>query len=282
MECGSCGQAYPHQDGVLHLVSQPAGPPSYDPHYFAQLAEVERRHFWFVSRRQVILDALRRTVPDLGHRALFDVGCGSGGLLEFLGQSGVRIEGACDAYLQSLQIVRHRVSVPLVLVDEGRLPPLGGGRSLVSLFDVLEHLDDDVGTLEFLRSVLEPGGVLLLTVPAHPFLFDEMDRLAHHRRRYGRAELAAKLARAGFEVRVLTHFMAPLVPALMVLRALGRLWPRVRHDPARRRAAELRVVPGFNELMRAPMWLERRWLAAGLDLPLGLSLLAVASRPSRE
>jgi len=93
---------------------------------------------------------------------------------------------------------------------------------------------------------------------------------------------AAKLARAGFEVRVLTHFMAPLVPALMVLRALGRLWPRVRHDPARRRAAELRVVPGFNELMRAPMWLERRWLAAGLDLPLGLSLLAVASRPSRE
>ena len=53
-------------------------------------------------------------------------------------------------------------------MDEGRVPPLGAGYSLVSLFDVLEHIDDDLGTLRHTESILEPGGFLVLTVPAHP------------------------------------------------------------------------------------------------------------------
>ena len=118
-----------------------------------------------------------------------------------------------------------------MLVDEGRFPPLGPGYGLVSLFDVLEHIDDDTGTLRHIFSILEPGGVLVLTVPAHPFLFDEMDELAHHRRRYRGSELGHKLRDAGFEVRRLTHFMAPLVPLVAVRWLRAR---RVAADEGRR------------------------------------------------
>jgi len=276
--CSRCALLYLEQDGILRLVAGRIGAPGFDPHYFDSLARVEKRHFWFVARREVIRDALRRAVPDLAERRLFDIGCGSGGLLEFLGASGVRLAGACDAYVESLEMVRRRVSVPLVLVDEGRLPPLGPDQSLLGLFDVLEHLDDDQGTLALLFSVLEPGGVLILTVPGHPFLFDEMDELAHHRRRYRLAELRGKLEVAGFEVRVLTHFMSPLVPLLVTLRWLGRWLFGRQHRPLDRRKQEFRLVPVLNDALRGLLALERLCLGR-LTLPFGSSIVAVAARP---
>lgn len=277
--CVSCESVYPQEDGILHLVAGKTGAPGFDPHFFDTLAEVEGRHFWFAARRRVILDALRRGVPELEKRRLFDIGCGSGGLLEFLVRQGIPVGGACDAYVESLQIVRRRVSVPLVLVDEGRLPPLGSGHSLISLFDVLEHLDDDEGTLRFLCSVLEPSGAVVLTVPAHPFLYDEMDELAHHRRRYRRSELRSKLEGAGFQIRLLTHFMSPLVPPLVFIRWLGRRLLR-RLGSLERRRAEFRVVPVFNELLGSILTLERLWIrfVPFVPVPFGSSLVAVAAR----
>ena len=190
--CAACGARYPVESGILRLTLGREGAPGYDPHFFDTLERIEDRHFWFVSRRNVILDALRRAVPDLEGQGLFDIGCGSGGLVEHLATHGVSVVGACDAYVESLEIVRRRLAAPLVLVDEGRLPPLAPGHRLLALFDVLEHLDDDRGMLRFLHEILVPGGGLVLTVPAHPFLFDDRDELAHHRRRYRRPRAAAR------------------------------------------------------------------------------------------
>jgi SAM-dependent methyltransferase len=275
-KCLTCGADYPARHGILHLVAGRLGPTGFDPHYFPTLAAVEKDHYWFTARRRVVRDVLERAVPDLALRSLFDLGCGSGGLLQYLGESGVRLAGACDVYRESLEIVRQRVDVPLVLVDEGRFPPLGPGYSLVSMFDVLEHIEDDVGTLGHVRSILEPGGVVVLTVPAHPFLYDEMDEIAHHRRRYRRAELGHKLRDAGFEVRRLAHFMAPLVP-LVVLRWARRLLSRGDGALDRRRL-ELSVIPGFNQVMGAVLALERPIVRLG-GMPFGSSLIAVAARP---
>ena len=274
--CRACARAFPLVEDVLDLRAGRRGPAGYDPHHFRTLAAIEGEHFWFTTRREVVLDALRDTVPDVASRALFDVGCGSGGLLQFLAASGMALAGACDAYPESLALVRTKVAVPLLLVDEGRLPPLAPGYTLLSLFDVLEHIDDDVGTLRFLREVLAPGGVLVLTVPAHPFLFDEMDRIAHHRRRYRRSELGDKLRTAGFEIRRLSHFMAPLVPLVALRWLLGAL--PGRPGAVERRQVELAVTPVLNALARAVLRLERPLVRTGW-VPFGSSLIAVAARP---
>jgi 2-polyprenyl-3-methyl-5-hydroxy-6-metoxy-1,4-benzoquinol methylase len=277
LSCGACGARYPEVDGILRLVAGSSGAPGYDPHYFESLPRIEARHFWFVARREVILDAMRRHIPDLDRRPLFDIGCGTGGLVSYLAAEGVPVGGACDAYVQALEIARRRLDVPLVLVDEGRLPPLAPGHGLLTMFDVLEHIDDDHGTLAWLASVLEPGGYLVLTVPAHPFLFDESDERAHHRRRYRREEMREKLRAAGFEIELLTHFMAPLVPILAALRAPRRLMGRRTVAP-RGWDAQLRVVPGINTAFRALLAVERRCLRL-VEPPFGSSLLAVARRP---
>ncbi len=275
--CAACAAEYPRRNGILDLVTGNKGAPGYDPHYFQTLGDVEARHFWFQARARLIRAALDWCVPDLSRRALFDIGCGSGGLIVYLHATGVALAGACDAYAESLEMVRRRLPALLVLTEDGPLPPLGKGHSLLGMFDVLEHMDDDEGVLQFLASVLLPGGVLILTVPAHPFLFDEMDVMAQHRRRYRRGELRRKLRAAGFEIRMITHFMSPLVPPLLLVRGLGRLIDH-HHNAATRRGVEFRVVPGFNQAMTALLTLERLFLRV-LPLPFGSSLLAVAARP---
>jgi hypothetical protein len=112
-------------------------------------------------------------------------------------------------------------------------------------------------------------------VPAHPFLYDEMDELAHHRRRYTRNGLRERLIAAGFEVRLLSHFMSPLVPLLAVVRTGGRLLP---HRATVRRQKEFQVVPGLNGLMMGVLAVERALLRL-VSLPFGTSLVAIAVRP---
>ncbi len=279
LECRGCGGAFPERDGVLHLVAgATGGAPSYDPRLLSALRDLEERHFWFLSRRRVILDAIRRAVPDGGRGGLFDIGSGSGGLLSFLAASGVRIAGACDAHPESLRLVRERLEGPLVLVDEGRRPPLGPGHGLVGMFDVLEHLDDDAETLAALHQALAPGGSLVVTVPAGPSLFCDIDRLAGHRRRYTREGLRRLLEQVGFRVQLLRYFMCLMVPLLLVSRRFGgALW---RGGVQQRRRAELRVVPGLNGGLRAALALERA-AARLVPLPLGSSLVAVAARSAR-
>ena len=64
--------------------------------------------------------------------------------------------------------------------------------------EVLEHIDDDVAMLENVHGLLADNGCLVITVPAHMALWTPWDAVAGHVRRYERAELLDKLARAGF------------------------------------------------------------------------------------
>ncbi len=277
--CLGCAAEYPLAEGVLDLRLGRRGDAGYRPEYFDSLESHARQNFWFAARRRTVLEALKRTVPDLAARRLFDIGCGSGNLTRYLSDNGVALAGGCDAYPEALAFARRKVDVPLVLVDEGRMLPLGAGQDLIGMFDVLEHMDEDVATLEHLASLLAPGGIVALTVPAHPFLFDEMDVLACHRRRYDRAGLRARLEGAGFRIRLLSHFMAPLVPLLMASRIAGRCFARWR-SPLQRRSVELRPIPLVNELLGLLISIERPALRR-VALPFGSSLVAIAERPAR-
>ena len=144
-------------------------------------------------------------------------------------------------------------------------------------------MDDDLGVLRRLRDSLEPEGVLILTVPAHPFLFGDRDRQACHRRRYTRRELRQKLGAAGLEVRIVAHFMALLVP-LLALKEWTARWSRRRVGQNAEPTVdiwdqEFRVLPGINGLLLGLLRIENQ-VSVALSLPFGSSLLAVAVRPT--
>ncbi len=127
---------------------------------------------------------------------------------------------------------------------------------------MLEHIADDRARLVAFRERLRPGGHLLLLVPSHPFLYGPIDRAFDHQRRYAKRELQSLLEGAGFRVSDLRRVNP--VGALGWL-VVGRILRRLEIPGGPLRAFD-RIVPVLRLLDRA-------------ELPLGLSLWAVARRP---
>ena len=239
---------------------------------FEELAALQSRHWWFTSRTRLIAWALQRYFPDA--RAFFEAGCGDGAVLEALGHTAPSMRRSGGELLASgLAVAGRRLGdITLYQVDATRLPFVGEF-DVVGAFDVIEHIYDDEAALRAFHRALKPGGGLLLTVPQHPWLWTAADAYGGHKRRYSRRELAAKLERNGFELRRITSFVSLLLPLMVV--------SRVRATAPSTPSEALGELRGSQRLGLALAWImtvERALVSAGVSLPVGGSLLAVARR----
>ncbi len=75
--------------------------------------------------------------------------------------------------------------------------------------NVLEHIEDDAGTLRDFARVLPSGGRLALLVPALPALYGSLDEALRHYRRYGKDALSRLVADAGFALEKVRYLNRP-------------------------------------------------------------------------
>lgn len=235
---------------------------------FAAMRDAEAAHWWFAGRRRILASVLERLPPAPGPRVL-DAGAGFGGNVPLLERHGIVIALEPDG--DAAQGAATRAPAVRALFAP-HLPFATASFGLVGLFDVLEHVPDDAAAAAEIARVLQPGGRLVLTVPAHPWLFGPHDVAHHHHRRYTRAGLQRVLGEAGLVVERCTFFNALLFPAAVMARAAARL----RGDA---KVSTTLVPPPGNALL-ARLFGAERHLLRHLDLPTGLSLLAVARRPT--
>ena len=225
----------------------------------------DRDHWWFRGRLAIVLAVLRRVLPPRRLR-LLELGCGTGNVLSALAEFGEAV--GMEAHPDLLAAARHRG----VDVRAGTLPTeLGvepGWADVVLLLDVLEHLDDDLATLRSARGALGHDGVLVVTVPAFPWLWTAHDVALGHRRRYTAAGLRGVVERAGFTVRRVTYFNTLLFPIVALVRVCHRIRGHAEHDLRR-------PLAPVNRLLASLFALER-FLAPRVRLPFGSSLLLVA------
>ena len=109
------------------------------------------------------------------------------------------------------------------------MPRLAAERfDTIVCLNVLEHIEDDVTSLRSMRALLQPGGRLVLLVPALPALYGTLDEALGHFRRYRPAELAAKFTDAGFRLAHVEYFnLAGVLGWWLIGRVLRRrLIPR--------------------------------------------------------
>ena len=252
----------------------------YDPSFFNILAAVEDRHFWFRARNRLIFELTERISSRLkpGHLVL-EVGCGTGNVLRALRKACPHgIVFGMDLWFEGLRQAQTRSSGFLVQGDV-RNCPFGKTFDLIGMFDVLEHVPEDLETLVALRRLLGTNGKLMLTVPAHQYLWSYFDEAAVHCRRYSSEEIHKKLTVAGFEVEFLSQYMASIWPLVWMVRKMNGRFRRPNPDNARTCAArEFRLVPVVNNILEFLLNLEVRWLVSGRTLPIGTSLIIIARR----
>jgi SAM-dependent methyltransferase len=236
-----------------------------DPRYAAVHAEEDRAHWWFVGRRAVLLAEMARRLPP-GELRVVEIGCGSGGMLEALGRFGTPRGVESDPVLRERARERGLDVRPGALPD--KLPLEAGAWDAVCLFDVLEHVDDEGGSLRACRRLLARRGRFFVTVPAYAWLWSRHDELLGHRRRYTAGSLCRAAAAAGFTVERLTYFNTLLAPPIMTVRLARAILRRPSHDLRR-------PSPLVNRMLAACFGAETK-LLRWTPLPFGISILLVA------
>lgn len=233
-----------------------------------RIALDESGHYWHAPRRKLLLDLIAppHLTADHVERPVVDIGCGTGALVEALLARGVDAHGV-DPWTDQ----HHPLSERFRSGEMESIPWPDGSAGIACAFDVLEHVDDDTGLREMHR-ILRPGGRLLLTVPAHRWLWSRRDELAGHQRRYSRSLLSKRVQDAGFHIEQLFGFQFLLLPLIGASR-LGMRLMRSRDT-----MLEDRPASAFNTLLRT---VNRAEISIGrlLRPPTGSSLVLTARKP---
>ncbi|HEV3009745.1 MAG TPA: class I SAM-dependent methyltransferase, partial [Burkholderiales bacterium] len=238
------------------------------PSAYREMADTEGRHWWFTGRRAILAALIARLgVPR--EARIVEIGCGTGGNLEMLSAFGRVSALETDAGARAIAIEKTagRFDIrPGACPHSIPFPP--ASYELVCLFDVLEHVEEDVATLQAVGALLAPGGHAVITVPAYRWLWSAHDDFLHHKRRYSAGELRTKVAAAGLRLGQLSYFNTLLFPLAALARVKDRL---LNHDRASGTAVPARPINGlFHAVFSA-----ERFVVGRLPLPFGVSLLAV-------
>lgn len=273
--CTTCGHQVARRRGFLILAPELAGEGlGFNAEHFADLFAREASSFWFQGRNDMLSWVIGRYVRP---RARFlEIGCGTGFVLARLKRDfpDTAFTGS-ELFDAGLGYARQRLPGVELLQMDARALPYTAEFDGIGAFDVLEHIAEDERVLSEIHQALRPGGHVVLSVPQHPALWSLADEIALHERRYSRGEVEAKLRRAGFEVVMSTSFVTILLPLMFAVRMSDRNRRALEKDPA----AEHRMHPLVNTILRMTMTVELALIRLGLRLPAGGSRLVVARKP---
>ena len=240
---------------------------------YHKMAAVEDEMWYYHALHRQIEFMLRKYVP-LNSGRILDAGCGTGGLMKRLqprfpewSWQGV------DSSAVACELARERAGVDVFEATLTDLPVPAEHYSAVVSADVIYHIEDDQQALNEMARVLEPGGIMIINVPAYRWLWSYHDEAVHSKRRYGRRELRVKLNQAGLNCLTLTHSNMFLLPLIVLRRKLF---------PAPEGGSDVQEYPAWlNAILKGVMAVERWLLSICGALPFGSSILAVAQKTSR-
>ena len=235
-----------------------------DKAFYRKFFEVQKKHWWFVSKKKIVLDFIDRYLSTNDNHKILDIGCGSGLMLNALEQIG-------DTYGMDMsdEAINFSREIFSGTVKKGMLPD-NIPYDVVAL-DVIEHVDDDRASLTAIRSHIVEGGQAIISVPACMFLWSEHDVLNEHKRRYTLEELKGKLIEAGFTIEKISYFNTFLFPLISLVRIINNLLKR-------KGASEIDLPhPAINFIVEQIFSLEKYFLRV-MNFPIGVSVLAVVRK----
>ena len=189
---------------------------------YIDIQKIEEIHWWYVVRRFIVRLVLDKYIDGRKNKVL-EIGCGFGGNLELFSKYGnvdaVEMDSGAKKYAKNRGIGD---------IKSGYLPNNMPGYKykfdLICLLDVLEHIDDDKKSIQYLNGQLTNKGCLLITVPAYMFMWSDHDVVNHHKRRYTRKQLANLMEENGYDIVYSTYFNTILFPIMFITRLINKIF----------------------------------------------------------
>jgi hypothetical protein len=186
--------------------------PNYDHDIFC---DVEENSFWFLHRNKCIASLIQSFAPN---DTLIDIGGGNGFTSYFLKKQGIKSivvepgqQGAYNASKRGIETVCGAIDE--LSFNKSNVKSIG-------LFDVIEHIEDDLGFLKKIYDISSEGVKVFVAVPAYQFLWSDWDNYVDHYRRYNLTRLSQVLKDAGFKVEYSSYYFQILTLPIFLLRAL--------------------------------------------------------------
>jgi SAM-dependent methyltransferase len=245
-----------------------------DKNYYKRYYTLEREHWWFVARAEILMAHVRRISDGRTDLKILNIGAATGHSSTLLQQFGTvtSIEFDQDCY----EFTRDVVKIP---IQQGSILELDFSNNtfdLVCAFDVIEHVEDDRLAVAEMRRVAKTGGVLFVAVPALMFLWSEHDVVNHHFRRY-----TSKILRSLFSAHDApifhSYFNFWLFFPIAAVRLVKRLFTKKHLAKPEDRQSDFDNFKNggvVNFLLKNIFLSENILLKRFIALPIGVSLLS--------
>ncbi len=244
-----------------------------------KMAKFEESYWWHKGKVFLIRELLSQLKSKSGYnpKNCLEVGCGTGHVIDNLSKDmdvyGLDFSEKAIGYCKDRGLKKVRV-----FDITGDTPvPFDKKFDLILALDVLEHVDDDSKALTLLRNNLAKGGKIIISVPAHKFLWSSHDEALNHKRRYHANELKGKLKDAQLKIELFSYYVvSPFFPILFyrtLMNIFGTgTYPRTSYV----------MLPSFiNEFFFRLLAVEAK-LLKWIRHPLGVSLVAVVSKGKQD
>lgn len=179
----------------------------------------EEKHFWFITRKEFIFRYLSKSISKTSK--VIEIGAGTGNVSRYLKHNGYENICVGEMHLNGLKYAKGYGIINCYQFDLLRAP-FENEFDTVCMFDVLEHIENDTLALYNAHKMLNENGTIVLTVPAHMWLWNRDDAIAGHKIRYTKKGLEDKLKINKFDIIDARYFFISIVPLLLLRRLLNK------------------------------------------------------------
>ena len=246
-----------------------------NPEQYIRYYNLEDGYWWFKGMRNIFLGQIERIFNGRKDLKILDIGCGTGRTMSEMRKFGYCV--GMDMEPAALESCKNRNMYNLVCAQADKLPFESDSFDLVTLFSVIEHVEDDSMLVSEVYRVCKSGGLAMFSTSAFNFLWSGNDIVSRHKRRYSKKQML-RLINKHFDIQKITYtnfFLFPIV-------CLGVIFSNIKRRQSGHARDGFYKVPGFlNRLLALILKLESIIIIKH-SLPLGVSLLCVAKKAGKD
>ena len=236
------------------------------------LHAIEEKHWWFLARKKIILKLIDLYHTRSENEQILDVGCGAGMMLKALLPERGTVWGL-DKSEKALRYSKEKVPGARMILGSFPEDLPRDSFDIITVLDVLEHIDEDAKALAALKGALAPDGIAVITVPAYQFLWTNHDLVNEHKRRYTAPELKRKILDAGLTIEKISYYNTFLFLPV----ALSKFANRFFFPQTQSHFGATPPPQWINRALETIFSLEK-YLLPFLNFPFGVSVIAVVKR----